>query len=475
MSEKLYKRWAVPSVGEALSIWRSVFIAGVRQCGKTTLAHQALPGGEFRTLDDSALLDVATDDPAGFVKRRDGSIMVIDEIQKAPKLLPEIKRILDADNAKGQYLLTGSADIKTLPAVTESLAGRMGTIRLRPLACGEITGAEPDFLDRAFAADFHASVKGFDKDAILEIAFRGGYPEPLYMKGPAKRQWFKSYLDALLLHDIRKLMDVRAYAILRKMMEVLLARSAKFFSENEIMSALGIGHETFTRFLAILKTLYLVDEIPPWTSSDYAATGKRSKFVAADTGMMAAILNWKLPDVALDSDRSGKVVESWVYNQIAPLADLAPGRMMTQFRDSRKREIDFMVESDEGRTLGIEVKAGSLTSGFGYRIHPVTGGITFHFGTDFAAEKGSPVSCAADGTVLAVGDSTTYGIYVIVDHGSGVKTLYAHLDATSLTDGQSVTKGGAIGAAGETGNATSPCVHFEITYNGVFINPEYYI
>ena len=299
------------------------------------------------------------DDPAGFVKRGSESVMVIDEIQKAPKLLPEIKRILDANNAKGQYLITGSADIKTLPAVTESLAGRMGTIRLRPLAYGEITGRTPKFLEQAFAADFPISVKGYDKEAILEIASRGGYPEALEMKSAAKRLWFKSYLDSMLLHDIRKLMDVRAYAILRKMIEAMLARSSKFFSENEIMSALGIGHDTFTRFLAILKTLYLIDEVPPWTSSDYAATGKRSKYIAADTGMMATILNWKLPDVALDSDRSGKIVESWVYNQVAPLADLDPGISITQFRDSRKREIDFMVEADDGRTLGIEVKAGS--------------------------------------------------------------------------------------------------------------------
>ena len=359
MSSKLYKRWAVTTVNDALSIWRSVFISGVRQCGKTTLARQALPEGDFRTLDDSALFDVAENDPAGFVKRRDSSVMIIDEVQKAAKLLPEIKRILDADNAKGQYLLTGSADIKTLPAVTESLAGRMGTIRLRPLACAEMAGGKPDFLERAFAADFPSVVKGFDKATVLEIAFRGGYPEALDMNRTAKRQWFKSYLDSLLLHDIRKLMDVRAYAILRKMMELLLARSSKFFSENEVMAALGIGHDTFTRFLSILKTLYLVDEVEPWTSSDYGATGKRSKYFASDTGMMAAVLNWKIDEVNLDGDRSGKIVESWVYNQIAPLADINPDFTIRQFRDNRKREIDFMVESGDGRTLGIEVKAGS--------------------------------------------------------------------------------------------------------------------
>jgi len=97
--------------------------------------------------------------------------MIVDEVQKAPKLLPEIKRMLDANNTKGQYILTESADIKTLPAVTESLAGRMGTIRLRPLAKGEIDGKRPIFLERAFSEDFPSTVDGFDKAAILEAPF----------------------------------------------------------------------------------------------------------------------------------------------------------------------------------------------------------------------------------------------------------------------------------------------------------------
>ena len=359
MNEILYNRWAVESVKEALSIWRSVFIAGVRQCGKTTLTRQLDVEGEIRSLDDSALLDIANEDPAGFVKRPSGKTMIVDEVQKAPKLLPEIKRVLDSDNTKGQYILTGSADIKTLPAVTESLAGRMGTIRLRPLAKGEIDGQRPLFLERAFSEDFPSTVDGFDKAAILETAFIGGYPETLGLQRSAKRQWFKAYLDALLLHDIRKLMDVRAYVVLRKMMEAMLARSSKFFTENELTGALQIKHETFVRFLAILKTLYLIDEIPPWQKSDYSDIGKRSKFIAADTGMIASVLKWDIDEVALDSDRAGKIVESWVYNQIAPLLDINPDYSISQYRDSRKREIDFVVESDDDSILGIEVKCGS--------------------------------------------------------------------------------------------------------------------
>lgn len=360
MAEVQYRRWAIESVREALGIFRSVFIAGVRQCGKTTLTRQlGLPDGEYRSLDDSAQRKVALEDPAGFVRHRTSGAMIIDEVQKAAVLLPEIKRVVDENISKGQYLLTGSADIMKLPAVTESLAGRLGIIRLRTLAHGEIVGNRPMFLARAFRQDFPVVLKGYSKRDVLSFAFRGGYGETLEMTPRAKRQWFKSYLDAMLLHDIRELMDVRAYQVLRKMMEMMLAYSARFFTEEDFTMCLGIKHETYVRFLSILRTLYLIDEVPAWHSGDYDGINKRAKYFAADTGMIASLLGWKEDEVYFDSDRSGKLVESWLYNQLAAQLELEPEYSIHQYRDRQKREIDFIVESDEGGLLGIEVKAGS--------------------------------------------------------------------------------------------------------------------
>ena len=360
MSKAEYKRWAAASVKEALDIFRVVFVSGVRQCGKTTLTKQlALPSAEMRSLDNSAMKQVAIEDPAGFVRRNGAGPLVIDEIQKVPSLLPEIKLAVDANTEKGQYLVTGSANIKTLPSVTESLAGRMGTVRLRPLAHGEIAGEAPTFIARAFHQDFPGIVNGFSKADVIRLAFLGGYGETIDLSVRAKKLWFTSYLDAMLLHDIRELMDVRAYQTLRKMAEEIFARSAKFFDATEFTSAYGIKQETFSRYMSILKTLFLVDEVEAWHETDYDGLGKRSKFFAADTGMMASLLNWSEEEVNFDSDRAGKLVETWVYNQLAPQIDLEGDFTITQFRDKQKREIDFMVADSKGSTLGIEVKAGS--------------------------------------------------------------------------------------------------------------------
>ena len=108
----------------------------------------------------------AVNDAKGFVKHGDGETIIIEEIQKAPRLLNAIKMVVDKDNAKGQYLLTGSANIRFSKMVKDSLAGRLGTVRLRQLAFAEIEGREPSFLDVAF----HRGFEG--RDFILITDFQ---------------------------------------------------------------------------------------------------------------------------------------------------------------------------------------------------------------------------------------------------------------------------------------------------------------
>jgi hypothetical protein len=135
-----YPRWQTIHVNAALNSRRVLLVEGPRQCGKTTLAKEAANIGQgaiYRTLDDITLLNAAIDDPIGFVSHGDG-LMIIDEVQRAPVLLTAVKKDVDENQKNGRFLITGSANIQTLPKVTESLAGRVRKVRLRPLAQGEI-------------------------------------------------------------------------------------------------------------------------------------------------------------------------------------------------------------------------------------------------------------------------------------------------------------------------------------------------
>ncbi|MBR7081583.1 MAG: M23 family metallopeptidase [Oscillospiraceae bacterium] len=118
---------------------------------------------------------------------------------------------------------------------------------------------------------------------------------------------------------------------------------------------------------------------------------------------------------------------------------------------------------------------GEVSSHFGYRMHPVEGKVMFHYGTDIAAAEGTDISAFADGEVYAVGESTGYGKYMIVQHADGVKTQYAHCSEITAKQGSAVKKGEIIAKVGSTGNATGSCLHFEITVDGEYVNPEFYV
>ena len=119
--------------------------------------------------------------------------------------------------------------------------------------------------------------------------------------------------------------------------------------------------------------------------------------------------------------------------------------------------------------------SGVLSSGFGYREHPVEGEERFHYGIDLAANTGTEIDCFADGTVTAVGESSSYGKYCIVAHAGGYSTLYAHCSRITTSSGREVRQGEKIAEVGETGLATGPHLHFELQKDGVYLNPIYYV
>lgn len=116
-----------------------------------------------------------------------------------------------------------------------------------------------------------------------------------------------------------------------------------------------------------------------------------------------------------------------------------------------------------------------ISSPFGYRIHPIYGYSKLHTGMDIGASSGSAIVAANAGTVISSGWNGGYGKCIVVDHGGGVTTLYAHCSALYVSVGQSVTRGQQIAAVGSTGNSTGPHCHFEVRINGSYVNPYPYV
>ncbi len=118
--------------------------------------------------------------------------------------------------------------------------------------------------------------------------------------------------------------------------------------------------------------------------------------------------------------------------------------------------------------------SGITSSGFGYRMHPIKNEVKYHYGTDLAADTGTAITAFADGTIVAQGESDSFGKYVMIDHPGGYRTLYAHCSELCMSCG-SVKKGDTVALVGATGAATGPHLHFELEHDGVHLNPEFYI
>ena len=111
------------------------------------------------------------------------------------------------------------------------------------------------------------------------------------------------------------------------------------------------------------------------------------------------------------------------------------------------------------------------TSPFGYRIDPISGVRSFHTGTDMACPTGTPILAAMSGKVVKTGQTRVYGNYVIIDHGNGYQTLYAHMSKIIASKGQWVSQGTRIGLVGSTGYSTGPHLHFTVYKNGKLVDP----
>lgn len=355
-----FPRWQKKAIEQAMQSRRILLLSGPRQCGKTTLAQQLQSSGiQYLTLDDLTLKEAAENDPQEFVKHRVNTL-IIDGVQRVPALLPAIKKVVDEDNRSGQYLLTGSANIQSLPNVQESLAGRVAKIRLRPLSQGEQQKKKPAFLGRAFAQLFVDNQSHYKRDEILEMALAGGFPEALKLNNRQRKSWHLDYLDALLERDLKDIAKINRKEAMRELVTILAAWSSKFMDISGIGASLAIRRPTIESYLNALETLYLVERVRPWTKTDYDRVGKQSKLFMSDGGLMASTLGWRIDQIRLDPDRSGKLVETFAFNELAAQVDTdAFTYQLFHYRDREKREIDFIIEREDGAILGIEIKAST--------------------------------------------------------------------------------------------------------------------
>ena len=364
----MYKRFVGRRVEEALLDTPVVLVVGPRRAGKTTLVRKM--GDEDRfyiTLDDQTVLEAAQSDPVGFIRGLDRAI--IDEIQRAPDLLLAIKKTVDEDYRPGRFLLTGSANVLTLPRVADSLAGRMETIRLLPLARAEVGGMPPLFLDRLFEGNLRGGGAALVGDELVRLALLGGFPEAISRESERRRQdWARAYLTSILTRDLRDIAEIEKFTELPKFVRLLAEHSGQLVNYSQLGGGIGVSHKTGQRYVGLLEQVFLISTLQPWYTNALKRIAKTPKLHFLDSGLLATARGLSFDRVKNNRDLFGALLESFVFSEVLKLMTASEMRLTPHhFRDQQMREVDIVLERDDGVVAGIEVKASATvkSSDFG--------------------------------------------------------------------------------------------------------------
>jgi predicted AAA+ superfamily ATPase len=360
----IFERLIAGAISTAMKDTPVILLNGPRQCGKTTLVRGfGGRGREYVTLDDDTALAAARSDPSSFV--RGFNRVTIDEVQRSPELLRAIKQSVDNDRRPGRFLLTGSADILTLPQVSESLAGRMEILTLLPLSQAEMAGTRPTFLARAFAGkamkpDRSKPGTALRGDKLVEAVLAGGYPEMLRREEKRRRAWARDYVKAIVQRDVRDIAEVEKIDRLPRLLQVLAHYSGQLTNFNQIGGQLGLDDKTVSKYTGIFEQLFLVQRILPWSENHLSRLIKKPKLHFLDSGLLAAMLGLNAEKIAQDRIAFGPLLETFVLSEVMKQTT-SSGESYTlhHYRDKDQDEVDLLVEDGNGSLVGLEVKASA--------------------------------------------------------------------------------------------------------------------
>ena len=360
LSPNFFPRFSAEQVAIALKDTPVVMVIGPRQCGKTTLVRQFIDGHRsYITLDDDTALNAARSDPSGFVRGLDRA--VIDEIQRAPDLLRAIKASVDINRQPGRFLLTGSADVLTLPQVSESLAGRMEVVTLLPLSHAEILSKKPTFMEKALNGQLSKIAEAMVADDLVRTVAIGGYPEMVHRENPGRRHaWARDYVKALVQRDVQDISEVNKLQQMPRLLRVLAHHSGQLTNFSQIGGQIGMDDKTTRKYVTVLEQLFLVRRIEPWFRNQLKRLVKTPKLHFLDSGLLTEMLGIRAERIAKDRSVFGQLLETFVFSEVVKQVGwLGEACTIHHYRDRDQDEVDIVVENNHGAVVGIEVKAAA--------------------------------------------------------------------------------------------------------------------
>jgi len=353
-----YERTIESSLRSISETFPVLMLTGPRQVGKTTiLLKLAEPERKVVSLDDPTVRAFAKSDPEMFLQRYSPPVL-IDEVQYAPELFSYIKVYVDRHKRCGDYWLTGSQTFHMMKNVTESMAGRVGVVRMLGLSNSEIAGTRfPPFAvePQELIARMNTA-PAMDMGEVYARIFKGSMPKLYESPDVNREKYFESYLETYITRDVKALSQVGDELAFLKFISIVAARTATNVNYDALANETGISAATAKQWLSILVSSSLVALIPPYFNSALKRVIKAPRMYFLDTGLCAYITRWNTPEVLESGAMAGQFFETWVVSEIYK-SHINNGKLPSLYfyRDSNKKEIDLILW-EGGTVYPIEIK-----------------------------------------------------------------------------------------------------------------------
>ncbi len=246
-----------------------VLITGARQTGKTILSQRCFPQLRYVNLEDPSQSYAASYDPVGFI----GSLtegVVIDEIQKVPSLLSSIQAVVDKTRKPGQFIITGSNQFSLLETITQSLAGRVGMIKLLPLTIAET---------KLFECNY----------SVNDYILNGFYPG-IYNNKTEPHKAYRNYYETYIERDLRQIINLKELKKFQLFVRLCAGRIGQIFNASNLSNEVGVSVPTIQNWISVLETSFIVFFLQPWYSNTSKRLVKSPKLYFLDVGLASYLL-----------------------------------------------------------------------------------------------------------------------------------------------------------------------------------------
>lgn len=314
-------------------------IVGPRQSGKTTFVKNTFNDFTYKNLEEPDTFQFAENDPIEFLNYS-GKGLIIDEAQKLPQLFSYIQSIVDT-NPKAKFILTGSQNFMLYEKIIQSLAGRIGILKLLPFSNSELK-------------------VNFKMD-INKLIFKGSYP-PIYDKNIPPEVWLPYYVQTYIDRDVRQIKNISNYSLFSKFIKICAGRTGQIVNLSTISNDTGVAVNTVKAWLSILEISFIIILLRPYYKNFNKRIVKSPKLYFIDTGLACSLLGIKKSSQINEHYMKGALFENLLISELLKFYyNKALDAPIFFWRDKLGREIDCLIETNTN-IIALEFKSAATAN-----------------------------------------------------------------------------------------------------------------